>query len=92
MIDLNNTQCPACKTSKLKQTQNDVKNDAIYDRGIICNHCGKAYAVIWGVPYLGTFRQEEILSLIEIAASSNEYSISKKAKGNDYMFWINLVE
>lgn len=91
MIDLSNTQCPSCKASQLSQQSTEINVDTIHDRGILCSNCGKHYAIIWGVPYIGVFSLDEILSLIEIAAVSDEFSISNKELNVDYLFWIKLI-
>ncbi|HYZ33785.1 MAG TPA: class I SAM-dependent methyltransferase [Crenalkalicoccus sp.] len=38
--------------------------------GLRCAHCGKAFDVVLGVPFLGDFEAEDALGLIEIAANA----------------------
>lgn len=90
-MDLNDTQCPACGASALTYQADAVNDDQINTGAISCQQCGKAYDSIWGVPYLGTFKQTEVLSLIEIAANAASYR-RKTNRDIDYLFWINLVE
>jgi ubiquinone/menaquinone biosynthesis C-methylase UbiE/uncharacterized protein YbaR (Trm112 family) len=91
-VNLAGTQCPACKEPRLRQVRQDVSSDDICDKGILCDNCGRSYDVLWGVPYLGTFRQEEILGLLEIAAVSDVFSIRNKRKIRDYLSWITLID
>jgi ubiquinone/menaquinone biosynthesis C-methylase UbiE len=90
-IDLSNTQCPYCKSSSLLQIENNVNFDIIYENGIQCKNCSKLLPIIWGVPYLGIFRQEDVISLLEIAAHCDAFNISTKQAALDHVYWNNFL-
>lgn len=90
-MDLNNTQCPFCKQSALITQIDPQDNKQIYIDAITCENCGKNYDLIWGVPYLGILRQEQILSLFEIAANAAQYQIKEKNGNHNYLNTINMV-
>ncbi len=82
MKNLENTQCIYCHHSSLKF--NIQNNESSISNGITCQNCGQGYDILWDVPYLGIFREEDILSLLEIIANVNEYS-QDKAHKKDFM-------
>ncbi|GBE95324.1 class I SAM-dependent methyltransferase [Nostoc cycadae] len=90
-MDLNNTQCPSCNQSALTTRIDQYDNKQIYIDAITCNNCGKNYDLIWGVPYLGIFKQEEILSLFEIAANAAQYQVKEKNADHNYLNVISMV-
>lgn len=91
-MNLSNTQCPFCKVSSLTSNV-DVRDDnQIYENALICSNCHQTYDVIMGVPYLGSFEEEVMVSLLEIAASAEGYRNRDSTQGKAYHFWIDLVE
>jgi SAM-dependent methyltransferase/uncharacterized protein YbaR (Trm112 family) len=69
-MDLHDCQCPACQSGELESLVTAaIQPEAIYNNALICTSCMTNYDVIWGVPYLGTFEADDLLSLLEIAAS-----------------------
>jgi ubiquinone/menaquinone biosynthesis C-methylase UbiE/glycosyltransferase involved in cell wall biosynthesis len=40
------------------------------DVGLVCACCGASYPNVWGVPFIGSYEDEDVLGLIEIAANS----------------------
>lgn len=101
-INLENTQCPACKATDLTCQLENISLQEIYSDAIHCHSCNRSYDLINGVPYIGNFHAEEVLSLLEIAANAgnsnlflsrdekDDTQISQKKQ--DFTFWIRLVE
>lgn len=93
-MNLNNTQCPFCKMSMLRTNLVNIDSKEILEQAITCENCGQSYDCLWGTPYLGVFREDDILSLFEIASNADEYFIDDDTQNpsNDFLFWINLIE
>ncbi|MBN2143427.1 MAG: class I SAM-dependent methyltransferase, partial [Candidatus Aureabacteria bacterium] len=93
-LDLSHTCCPVCKNPSLEQTLKIVTLNQLYPRAITCRQCGKYFSVLYGVPYLGSFYESEIMSLIEIAAVSDQYAIPKHIREGEAELrkWIQIID
>ena len=90
MITLEHAQCPSCGSGEVLQIIDQPDPDKIYEDGVRCERCGNTYPVIWGVPYLGYFSEDEVVSLLEIAASSKDWRL-EGSDSLDFLKWIDAV-
>lgn len=67
---------------------------AIYPGAIACRACGADYDIVWGVPFLGCYGEEDVPGLVEIAANANNYRRHAGAPSGDggIDHWIDLLE
>jgi SAM-dependent methyltransferase len=45
----------------------------ILDDAVRCGDCTQSFSSMWGVPFLGAFRQDDVLSLVEMVSHAQEY-------------------
>lgn len=72
--DLTDCQCPGCKAESLAYAVGGpVDARRSYRDALVCRSCGDGYDVVWGVPFLGVWEENDVLSLIEVAANADNY-------------------
>ncbi|EAZ91312.1 class I SAM-dependent methyltransferase [Crocosphaera chwakensis] len=91
MKNLQNTQCIYCHHPSLKFKSNTKNNKHSISNGITCQSCGQGYDILWGVPYLGIFKEEDSLSLLEIIANINNYSQDETHRKDDIKNIIKMI-
>jgi hypothetical protein len=94
-IDLAGCRCPRCHATGLEaRLAGGCDGTEIHNGGIACRACGAAYDVVWGVPFLGCYGEEDVLGLIEIAANANNYRRRLRDPAADAGIdrWLDLLE
>jgi len=93
--DLSRASCPYCHSAELAYTREIIHDDAIDDSGIQCASCKRTYPIIWGVPFIGSYDEQEILSLLEIASTTGQYNRNTENQRPiklDYINWISTID
>lgn len=67
-FDLSGCCCAACGSGQLDVAP-AVDESSIVASAIRCGACGTSYDVLWGIPFLCAYGEEDLLSLVEMAAS-----------------------
>lgn len=98
-MKLKQSQCIFCKEGSLVWSSAN-EDSVIRSDAVKCENCGKMFPTIFGVPYLGSFSEADVISLIEIAAFSDRFT-KKSVAGNleltnyqglNYRDWIKVIE
>ena len=78
-FDLSDFRCVRCDSSTLKcNPSSDLTRNQIVSGFVQCENCGAAFDAIWGVIFFGDFEQQDILGLIEIAATMGTHDQVKR--------------
>jgi SAM-dependent methyltransferase len=93
-IDLARCRCPACHAEALDTRVRETDITRIQAGAIACRACGAEYDILWGVPLLGCYGEEDVLGLIEIAANANNYRRRRREPAADAGTdrWLDLLE
>jgi SAM-dependent methyltransferase len=72
-LDLHDCQCPACKKADLGHSPAIIPDrDAIQPEAISCSNCSATYDLVWGIPFLGAYEEEDFLTLVEVIANAGK--------------------
>ncbi|MDX1990935.1 MAG: class I SAM-dependent methyltransferase [bacterium] len=94
MLDLNDCQCPRCKQVALRyEGPAEIPPRDILDNAIRCTACDARYDVVWGIPFLGVYGEEDLPGLIEIAANAENYTREGKSDRQTWIEpWIDMLD
>ena len=69
-------QCPQCRGS-LNADSPGTSNPGLVEAAYRCADCGASYPTFWGVPYLGIFCAQDMLSVMEISSLLNQFMLTE---------------
>ncbi len=87
---LENCRCIRCSSRRIEFLKAE-DTDAIVSGALGCRDCGESYDSIWGVPFLGDFEPDDVLSWIEIAANARGFRKVNLSENDSHEYWERLL-
>ena len=85
-----NCRCIRCNSRRIESLKPE-DSGTIVSGALGCRDCGESYDSIWGVPFLGDFEPEDVLSWIEIAANARDFRKVNLSENDSYEYWQRLL-
>jgi len=94
VFELDDCQCPRCKnTPLLYEAADQIPSKEVLEQAVRCPACGESYDVIWGIPFLGVYGEDDLPGLIEIAANAENYSRQSKSRRSEWIDpWLDMLD